>query len=287
MPDPPQSTRSVDPIAFTARFVADKMQRQGGVPTFYDNHLRRLVAAAQGIPSGAPTEEFVGDARQASRELQAFAGLAARPRFQDPSIRLSRNRDEVLAHMAVPWLTYKASQGVIAALSWAGRPLFKSIYDLAAYPMLIAELHPASIIELGSGSGASAIWLADAAAAHGLQPTIISIDHHAVAPPDNRVNFLTGDIAELGTLLHPYTPALAHPWLVIEDAHVHLTAVLAYFDQHLRPGDYLIVEDSLPKRDELRRLVDTAASRYRLDTRYLDLFGENSTCAIDSIFRRE
>jgi cephalosporin hydroxylase len=152
--------------------------------------------------------------------------------------------------------------------------------------MLIAELQPKAIIELGSGSGASAVWLADVADAHGLNPQIISIDHRCVDVADPRVTFRTGDIADLKTLLDPYTASMQHPWLVIEDAHVHIAEVLSYFDEHLRSGDYMIIEDSAPKRGELRQFASAARGRYCLDTLYLDLFGQNTTCAIDSILRR-
>lgn len=275
-----------DPIAFTRQFLDVKMRRQDDVPTFYDNHLRMLVATSQRPPSGAPTKKFVGDADQAYRELAGFAGLAAQPRFQDPLPRLSRDRGVVAAQMAVSLLTHKAGQGVLSAIYWAGRPLFKSIYDLATYPMLIAELQPQAIIELGSGSGASAIWLADVVGAHGLNSAIVSIDHRPVGIVDPRVTFLNGDIADLEALLDPHVASLRHPWLVIEDAHAHVAKVLGYFDEHLRSGDYMIIEDSLPKRRELLQFATAARDRYYLDTLYLDLFGQNTTCAIDSIFRR-
>jgi cephalosporin hydroxylase len=275
-----------NPIAFTRQFVDNKMRRQAGVPTFYDNHLRGLVAASQGLSPEAPGEESAGDADRAYKELTGFAGLAALPRFQDPLPRLSRDLNDVLAQMAVSLAAYEAGQGVLTAIYWAGRPLFKTIYDLAAYPMLIAELKPKAIIELGSGSGASAVWLADVAGAHGLNPQIISIDQRCAGAADSRVTFLNGDIADLKTLLDPYISSLQRPWLVIEDAHVHIAEVLRYFDEHLCSGDYMIVEDSTPKRGELYQFASAAPGRYWLDTLYLDLFGQNTTCAIDSIFRR-
>ena len=276
-----------DPIAFTRQFLDVKIQRQDDVPTFYDNHLRMLVATSDRLPSGDSAKgPVVGDPDKAYRELAGFAGLAAQPRFQDPLPRLSRDRDVVAAQMAISILTLKAGQGVLSAIYWAGRPLFKSIYDLATYPMLIAELQPQSIIELGSGSGASAIWLADVAGAHGLNTAIVSIDHRPVGIVDRRVTFLNGDIADLEALLEPHVASLRHPWLVIEDAHAHVAKVLGYFDEHLRSGDYMIIEDSLPKRRELRQFATAARDRYHLDTLYLDLFGQNTTYAIDSIFRR-
>lgn len=87
------------------------------------------------------------------------------------------------------------------------------------YPMLIAEFAPGMIIEIGSGSGGCALWLADVAEAHGLGPVIISIDRTAVDLTDDRVSFRTGDVGHLDEVLTD-CGALTRPWLVIEDAHV-------------------------------------------------------------------
>lgn len=277
-----------EPIAFIRQFIDIKIRQQGGVATYYDNHLRRLIPFSRGLPSQTPAEEeeLLGDADHAYEELTRFAALAAQLRFQNPVPRLERDLKDVVAQMAVSLPTYEAGQGVLTAIYWAGMPLFKSVYDLAAYPMLIAELQPRTIIELGSGSGASAIWLADVASAHGLSPQIISVDLRRVDATDSRVTFLNGDIADLEGLLSPYIASLQHPWLIIEDAHVYVAEVLTYFDEHMHLGDYMIIEDSTQKREALLQFVSTAPARYLLDTRYVDLFGHNTTCAVDSIFRR-
>jgi cephalosporin hydroxylase len=274
-----------DLLSFTQQFTDGKLRRQDYVPTYYDNHLRRLVAACQQPSAGAKPEEPLGDP-SAHAELARFAELAGQERFQDPLPRLSRGTRDVIGQMALNPPVYSSSQGVLSAIYWQGKPLFKTVYDLAAYPMLIAELRPRTIIELGSGSGASAIWLAGMADCHGVKSSIISIDRRPVDVADSRVKFLKGDIARLDGLLDPHIASLDHPWLVIEDAHAHVAKVLAYFDRHLRSGDYLIIEDSLPKRSDLLQFCRAAPDRYHLDTLYLDLFGQNTTCAIDSIFRR-
>jgi cephalosporin hydroxylase len=79
---------------------------------------------------------------------------------------------------------------------------------------------------------------------------------------------------------------LPRPWLVIEDAHAHVRTVLDFFDARLTAGDYLLVEDSLAKRATLREFLRSSPHHYQLDSRYLDLFGENTSSAIDSILRR-
>src|SRR5262249_8992893 len=49
------------------------------------------------------------------------------------------------------------SQGAGAVFRWRDVPCFKTNYDLAIYAMLIDELRPGTIIELGSGAGGSAL----------------------------------------------------------------------------------------------------------------------------------
>jgi cephalosporin hydroxylase len=73
--------------------------------------------------------------------------------------------------------------------------------------------------------------------------------------------------------------------LVIEDAHVNVYRVLVCLDLILQPGDLLVVEDSIGKRDDLQLFMKTRKSRYKVDQYYVDFFGRNVTCAVDSIFK--
>ena len=50
------------------------------------------------------------------------------------------------------------SQGTHGLFTWKNHTIFKSVYDLAIYSMLIEELKPDVIIEIGSGKGGSAVW---------------------------------------------------------------------------------------------------------------------------------
>src|SRR5262249_59965526 len=67
------------------------------------------------------------------------------------------------------------SQGAGTAFRWRGIPCFKTTYDIAIYAMLIDELRPRTIIELGSGAGGSALLFADLCTSAGLTTQVISI----------------------------------------------------------------------------------------------------------------
>src|ERR1700733_7604182 len=79
------------------------------------------------------------------------------------------------------------SQGASTALLWRGVPCFKASYDLAIYAMLINDVQPGTIIELGAGAGGSGLVFADLCAASGLTTKIISIDTAAVEIADPRI----------------------------------------------------------------------------------------------------
>jgi cephalosporin hydroxylase len=153
--------------------------------------------------------------------------------------------------------------------------------------MLLWELRPRSVIELGSGTGSSAVWLADLMETFDIDGRVLSLDLKPPKMRHDRVRFLAGDCTRIEVALPAEVLSpLPRPWLVIEDAHVNVSGVLAHFHGWLQAGDYLIVEDSLSKRQEIGRFVDDFPDLYEVDTRYTDFFGRNVTCAVDSIFVR-
>ena len=267
-------------LAVCGRFIEDKVKAQGGVPTFHDNDVRWLLNIVQGeeqagIPDAAVT--------RALKELEEFAELISRDRYQDALARLARPVPVVLERRAVDLRSYASAQGVTVCPTWAGLPLFKTVYDSLMYPTLISELNPGAIIELGSGSGGSARWLADITSANRHTTSIVSVDIKPVSLPDERIDFIQGDLNDIQSVLGAAVSSLPHPWLVIEDAHVNTSGVLCFFDKAFEPGDYMIVEDSLSKRPQITEFLQSAVRSYALDAKYADMFGENCTCAIDSI----
>ena len=170
-------------------------------------------------------------------------------------------------------------------LTWKGRPLFKTVFDFAILPMLIWELKPGTVFEIGSGTGASACWIADTVQTAGLSSRVYSTDVNLVVERFAGVQFLAGDCTAPATLFAPdVLRSAARPFLVIEDAHVNVQNVLLYLDDFLKKGDYLFVEDSVNKGDALEVFLRERPGRYAVDSRYTDFFGRNATSAINSIF---
>ena len=171
------------------------------------------------------------------------------------------------------------SQGVKDCMTWRGIALGKSVYDFALIPMIIWEIQPASIIEIGSGEGASAMWMADLCRTYNLPTKVYSID---IEPPSikyENVTFVKGDSRQICDF---NTENLLHPWLIVEDAHVNVNEVITYFEQHMHTGDYLIIEDSWGKKGSKLEIPNTL----QVDAYYCDYFGLNATSAMNTILRK-
>jgi hypothetical protein len=182
---------------------------------------------------------------------------------------------------------FLTSQGAPSIMQWRDVPLMKTVFDYALYPMILAELRPRTILEIGSGLGASALWLADHLAMLKIPGHVHSVDINPISLEHPGVTFHQGDCFAPADLFASVDLASApHPWLVIEDAHQNVEGVLDHFHTVMRPGDYLIVEDSEVKRGELTQFAIKHLGIYQVDTKFTDYFGRNATCAADAIFAR-
>ena len=170
------------------------------------------------------------------------------------------------------------SQGVKDCMTWRGIALGKSIYDFALIPMMIWEIQPATILEIGSGEGASAMWMADLCKSYGLPTRVHSMD---IEPPSieyEGVTFYEGDIREINnTMLN--IENLPHPWIILEDAHVEVNKVITYFEKYMHVGDYMIIEDTRGKKGSTLEIPSTL----HVDAYYCDYFGRNATSSMNTI----
>lgn len=207
--------------------------------------------------------------------------------------------------VGLPPAALSAIQAGVMATRYRGRGLLKSPFDLVLYMQLLERLRPATLIEIGSKHGGSALWFADTMAALGLAPRIISID---LEPPndltDPRIDFRCGDANDLSSALSAdELRALPKPWLVTEDsAHTFgaCLAILRFFDDWLSPGDYIIIEDGIvadlpgalyasfedgPNRAVARFLEERGAA-YEIDASLCDFYGRNVTYNPNGWLRR-
>ena len=197
--------------------------------------------------------------------------------------------------------------------TWKGIILPKGITEIGIYPMLMYELRPRTIIELGAFNGGAAIWFADHLGIFDIPGTVYSVDINLdfldeKARADKRVHFLEGDCNSLADVLpQDLLSTFSHPWLVVEDVHVDVVGIVDYFHCNgLQSGDYLIVEDTSPdlwecwnpqwqqdgeedgmrKMENLRGWLMDHREDYVVDTYYQDMYGYNVSKNWNSILKR-
>jgi cephalosporin hydroxylase len=163
---------------------------------------------------------------------------------------------------------------------YRGVRFLKSPFDIVLYLQLLDRLRPATIIEIGTQRGGSALWFADMLSVHGMTGRVISVDIHSNPDiRDPRITFLQGDANDLsGPLPAELLLGLAHPWLVVEDsAHLYepCIAVLRYFHRFLQSGDYCVMEDGI-----VAHLPDPAYRRYHNgpNRAVADFLAEHAEC---------
>ena len=164
-------------------------------------------------------------------------------------------------------------------------PLIKSMYDYCIYPILLWNLKPKSIFEIGSGSGSSAIWMADLMQEYNCTTKVYSLDIKKVSYSHRDVIFIQGNAENLEKAFSAISNnVIEHPCLVVHDEHFHITETLEYFNQYLKTGDYFFIEDSSLYQDEISKFLSKTGNLLLVDTLYTDYFGRNTTSAKNSIF---
>ncbi|MFK2889769.1 CmcI family methyltransferase [Dyella flagellata] len=266
-----------------------RKHEQHEIPTAFDKSMWQLAVllakldpatawqeSAKAIPGAEGV--YVREALGVLKGLLAHRGAG---RYVDYDARLRRSGCDMSPSILA------MSSGVAKSVTWRDMPLFKTAYDMAIYPTLLWELKPTLIVEIGSGTGASAIWLADLMRMFGIEGRVVSFDCQKLDISYDRVRYLQGDCRRIAQDFDRSVVLENHgPILLLEDAHVNVAGVLEYFHPLLKQGDYVVVEDSLAKREPLLEWLGKCQNAYQVDTRYVDLFGCNVTTAQDSIFRR-
>ena len=99
---------------------------------------------------------------------------------------------------------------------------------------MLAQVRPATVIELGAFTGGNAVWIADTLQLEGVVSNLYSMDINLELiedrvkeiKPDN-VNFIQGGAKQLAnTFTDNFMKSLPHPLIVIDDVHISVFKVM-------------------------------------------------------------
>ena len=252
---------------------------QKGVPTYLDYYILELLDTRRQIGSA--------DARLIQRYVNRLCRAGKRlVSWEDRQAFLIEYKNEPIPGTELDPRSMLYSQGARAVFTWRNVPCFKTVQDIATYAMLLVELRPRNIVELGAGLGGSATLIADLCDSIGLETVIHSVDENqsGVEKHNECIRFHEAECVSWLRSIANGGEALQRPCLVIEDFHGKLSGVFDALDKMLVPGDYVVIEDSLWKQSELAEIVP--GRPYLIDTLFTDFFGVNCSSATNSIFRR-
>src|SRR5487761_720448 len=225
-------------LDYSSEMRARVQDEQGGLLSGFDGWFTRVIARLLQFDPDCFWEDSVGEYAAQSPQGQVL---------QWDLLRLRQFLDRWRQGRFVPFCEREKSaafyhprfgtefgvdvqltcQGAPALMRWRGTPLMKNVFDFAMYPALIAELRPRTVFEIGSGLGASAVWFADLMTSCGVDGRVHSVDLVRSRIEHPRVTFHQGDCADPQGLFDSNLLRLQpHPWLIVEDAHHNVAAVL-------------------------------------------------------------
>jgi cephalosporin hydroxylase len=185
-------------------------------------------------------------------------------------------------------------------VTYRGIQTLRCPFDYVIYQMIISEIKPDLIIEIGTNKGGTTLYLADLMniIGHGM---IHSIDITRSANPM--------------TLQHPRVKLFDKGWqgydlseaagfskiMILEDGtHMYEDTIgtLRKFSPLVKNGSYLIIEDGIISElgrekgfhgGPLRAIREFLAENidFKVDRKYCDLFGKNATFNVNGYLRRE
>ena len=197
----------------------------------------------------------------------------------------------------------------IVYYQYRGVPCLKSPFDFAIMSLLLWNVKPRTIIEIGTNAGGAALWFADQLKVFGINGMVHSLDNNQdrpnpMEPPQqDNIKYYIGDAHNLGTIFSPeWIAAQPRPILVNEDSSHNAEtslAVLRWWDKWAAVGEYAIVEDGntnviIPGGHPdggplaaIHTFIGETGDKYVIDRGYCDAFGPNVTYFPDGYIRRQ
>lgn len=157
-----------------------------------------------------------------------------------------KSEKEIVDDFHILW--YGSSNRTWKSIRWMGVPAQKTPFDLWIYQEILNDIKPDVIVECGTASGGSALFMANICDLIGKGRIItIDIDRTPVRPAHARIEYLLGssiDPAVVGMVREKIGSA-EKVMVVLDSAHNkhHVLAEMKLYGPLVSTGSYLIVED--------------------------------------------
>lgn len=194
--------------------------------------------------------------------------------------------------------------------TWKNVPLMKDPLSLSMYQNLFQEIQFKTIFELGAYEGASALWMHDIMSILNNKCKIYSYDIDLSLVQNEcfveNIEYVQMDVNNIeNEISRSFLASCPKPWLIIEDCHVNVVNSMSYFATYANQGDYIIIEDTNPlgpsspeviANDDMYKVFGTKKydqasefcsrfPQFKVDTKYCDMYGYNSTWQWNSVLR--
>jgi cephalosporin hydroxylase len=203
----------------------------------------------------ARIREFMDQGRFAEAQIECIASLPeSSPQRRDLLGEIA-DRGRERPDMTVPdaYHHWYYDSVVWQNIHWLGVPIFKSPMDLWNYQEIVVALRPSLVIEYGTHHGGSALFFRSILDSAGIHGEVISVDVVDTVDPRARacggIRFVL-DSSTSAAVRDVLIAAIArHPgpiFAILDSDHRadHVYDELCGLRDLLKPGDYLIVEDS-------------------------------------------
>ena len=148
--------------------IKSKIKNQNGIPLFFDNLMTESLVSE--------IHNLNDNWRSRFTKLLIYLNSIKSDRYSSFDKREKSLCSFSGEKRTIDFFSFCLSQGAHSPIKWKGLDIFKSSFDIIIYMQVISEIKPEFIIEYGSGSGGSAIWLSDIASSLDLNTKVLSYD---------------------------------------------------------------------------------------------------------------
>lgn len=187
-------------------------------------------------------------------------------------------------------------------ITYRGISMLKCPFDLVSYQMIVSEVQPDLIIEIGTNKGGSALYFADLLKAIG-NGKVHSIDLKQTGLAEEVLNCSNIELFEGGWQNYSLSEASGFSRILIIDdgSHTYDDVKLAFdkLNSLVSKGSYYIVEDGILDQLNINKKKFNGGpvkavkeillqyDQYAVDQKWINFFGQNATFNIMGYLKRQ